>query len=185
MQVQTLRDFFSRIIQKWMPSEKYLVPLFLLSFLFFFLFPPVSFAAPSSMIAEVVAVLEGDIIKVLKSRRVIVVRLQGIDTPEIEQRYGKQAKDFTEIIAFGQLVVVNVKGEGSDGHLIAEVILEDGRSLNREIVKEGFAWWYRENSEDLSLWRLENSARKGKLGLWLGEDPVPPWEFRAQMKAGR
>lgn len=143
--------------------------------------PSMVSAAPSSFIAEVVAVLAGDTLKVLKSRQVMVVRLQGIDAPEKNQRYGQQAKDFTEGIVFGQKIVINVKGIDRNENLIAEVVMEDGRSLNREIVKAGFAWWHREHSEDLSLWRLEDKARESKLGLWLGEDPVPPWEFRESM----
>ncbi len=185
MHLRVLNGFFSHLIKKGMPSQNHLLQPSLLSFFFLLLFASVSFATPSSMIAEVVAVLEGDMIKVLKSRQVIVVRLQGIDTPDIEQRYSKQAKDFTEEISFGQKVVINLKGMDADGRLLAEVILEDGRSLNREIVKNGFAWWYRDDSEDLSLWRLENAAREAKLGLWLGEDPIAPWEFRAQMEGGR
>ncbi len=145
------------------------------------LLPAVVQAAPTSFIAEVVAVLTGDTLKVLKSRQVIIVRLQGIDAPEKTQRYGQQAKDFTETLIFGQKVVVNVKGIDRDENIIAEVVLEDGRSLNREVVKAGFAWWHRERSEDLSLWLLEDRARESKLGLWLGEDPVPPWEFRESM----
>ncbi len=144
-------------------------------------FPAVVQAAPTSFIAEVVAVLTGDTLKVLKSRQVMIVRLQGIDAPEKTQRYGKQAKDFTESVVFGQKVVINVKGIDRNESIIAEVVLEDGRSLNREIVKAGFAWWHRERSEDLSLWLLEDRARESKLGLWLGEDPVPPWEFREKM----
>lgn len=149
-------------------------------FLLFFL-PTFALAVPTSFIAEVVAVLAGDRLKVLKSRQVMIVRLQGIDAPEKTQRYGQQAKDFTEGLVFGQKVVINVKGIDRDENIIAEVVMEDGRSLNREIVKAGFAWWHREHSEDLSLWRLEDMARESKLGLWLGEDPVPPWEFRESM----
>jgi len=159
-------------------------PLFLLAQIAFFILllsPSLALAAPSSFIAEVVAVLTGDTLKVLKSRQVMIVRLQGIDAPEKTQRYGQQAKDFTEGIVFGQKVVINVKGIDRKENLVAEVVMEDGRSLNREIVKAGFAWWHREHSEDLSLWRLEDKARESKLGLWLGEDPVPPWEFRESM----
>ncbi len=153
----------------------------LFGLVFLFLFPTSGFAVPSSFIAEVVAVLEGDTLKVLKSRQIIVIRLQGVDAPEKNQQYGEQAKNFTESIVFAQKVVVNLKGADQRDHLVAEVILEDGRSLNRELVKAGFAWWDRARSEDLSLGWLEEKAREEKLGLWLGEDPVPPWEFRASM----
>ena len=166
------------------PLQKNQTPRFFLAQIAFFMLVFLSstaLAAPTSFIAEVVAVLAGDTLKVLKSRQVMVVRLQGIDAPEKTQRYGQQAKDFTEGVAFGEKVVVNVKGIDRDENIVAEVVMEDGRSLNREVVKAGFAWWHREHSEDLSLWRLEDKAREAKLGLWLGEDPVPPWEFRESM----
>ncbi len=154
-----------------------------LSPLIFLLLPAPIFPAPASFIAEVVAVLEGDMMKVMKTRQIFTVRLQGVDAPEKNQPYGEQAKNFTESTAFGKKVVVNLKREDQQSHLVAEVILEDGRSLNRELVKAGFAWWERDQSNDLSLWQLENKAREEKRGLWLGKDPIPPWEFRAQMRS--
>jgi endonuclease YncB( thermonuclease family) len=29
------------------------------------------------------------------------------------------------------------------GRLVGEVLLPDGRSLNRELIRAGLAWWYR------------------------------------------
>ncbi|MFQ5544152.1 MAG: thermonuclease family protein [Nitrospiria bacterium] len=153
-------------------------------FSLFLAFSPVN-AAPSSFIAEIVAVIDGDTIKILKSRQVITVRLDGIDAPDKEQRYAEEAKSFIESIAFGKKVVVNWRGDDQNKMVLAEVILDDGRSLNREVVKAGFAWWYRNHSEDLSLWRLEGQAREKKLGLWLGEGPIPPWEFREGKRSKR
>jgi len=143
-----------------------------------FLSLPPALAKAASFIAEIVAVVDGDTLKVLKSRQVITIRLEGVDAPEKQQRYAEDAKSFIESLAFGKQVVINWH-EGHRGNIVlAEVVLDDGRSLNRELVKAGYAWWYRQNSEDLSLWRLEGQAREKKLGLWLAEDPIPPWEFR-------
>ncbi|MFQ5587372.1 MAG: thermonuclease family protein [Nitrospiria bacterium] len=158
------------------------IPLFVLLTLISLIgFPTAGFSASSSFMAEIVAVLDGDTMKVVKARQVIIVRLHGVDAPEKAQQYGEQAKQFTERAVFGKRVVINVIGFDQNEHILAEMVLEDGRSLNRELVKAGFAWWNREQSEDLSLWRLEDKAREEKLGLWLGEDPVPPWTFRASM----
>src|SRR5262249_60900260 len=35
------------------------------------------------------------------------------------------------------------QGHRRYGRTVADVILPDGRSLNRELVAEGMAWWYR------------------------------------------
>ncbi len=65
------------------------------------------------------------------------------------------------------------------GRTIGEVSLPDGRVLNRELVKAGFAWWYRRYApEDVRLEQLENEAREAGRGLWADAEPVPPWEWR-------
>ncbi len=65
------------------------------------------------------------------------------------------------------------------GRTVAEVILPDGRSLNREMVGQGAAWWYREYSPtDFRLARLESEARATRRGLWGQPNPVPPWVWR-------
>ena len=63
--------------------------------------------------------------------------------------------------------------------MIGEVWLLDGRSLNQELVKEGYAWWYKSFApKDKELERLQAEARTAKKGLWVQPNPVPPWEFR-------
>ena len=63
------------------------------------------------------------------------------------------------------------------GRTVPEVILPDGRSLNREMVRVSLAWWYREYaSHDAELARLEAEAKAAKRGLW--SRPAPPWEWR-------
>ena len=57
------------------------------------------------------------------------------------------------------------------------VLLQDGRRLNRELVKAGLAWWYRKYAaEGEKLSQAEQEAREAKRGLWVEAHPVPPWE---------
>ena len=70
------------------------------------------------------------------------IRLYGIDAPEKEQAFGNRAKQFVSALAFGKKVKVEAKGQDRYGRTVADVILPDGRNLNREIVKAGFGWWY-------------------------------------------
>jgi endonuclease YncB( thermonuclease family) len=58
------------------------------------------------------------------------------------------------------------------------VILADGRSLNQELVRAGYEWWYRRYSKDFSLSELEAQARLARSGLWADQQPTPPWEWR-------
>jgi hypothetical protein len=65
------------------------------------------------------------------------------------------------------------------GRLVGEVLLPDGRSLNRELVRTGLAWWYRPYApNDPTLAQLEAEARTAKRGLWADAQPVPPWQWR-------
>jgi endonuclease YncB( thermonuclease family) len=49
---------------------------------------------------------------------------------------------------------------------VAEGFLPDGRSLNREMVREGLAWWYRRYAPpDADLAHLEAEAEGARIGL--------------------
>jgi len=129
-----------------------------------------------------VRVRDGDSIVVERGGVGTEVRLDGIDCPELAQAFGRKAQRFTAELAFGR--TVRLLGEGKDryGRQLAEVLLPDGRSLNRELVSAGLAWWFRAHSTDRSLESLEQAARAARRGLWAAPNPVAPWDFRA---AGR
>ena len=69
-------------------------------------------------------------------------------------------------------------GRDRNGRLLGEVVLPDGRSLNQELVRAGYAWWFRKYSRDVRLARLEEEARQDRRGLWATEAPQAPWEYR-------
>lgn len=127
---------------------------------------------------EVVGVTDGDTIKVLEHNREIRIRLAEIDCPESSQDFGQKAKQFTSELAFGKDVKLLVKDMDRYGRTVAEVILPDGRSLNRELIKAGLAWWYQHYSSDETLGQLQEEAKAAKRGLWSMDNPTPPWDFR-------
>jgi hypothetical protein len=82
-------------------------------------------------------------------------------------------------MAFGKDVTIRVLDKDRYGRTVAEVILPEERSLNREMVGQGMAWWYRQFApRDRELDRLESEARTAKRGLWSQPDPTPPWDWR-------
>ena len=127
----------------------------------------------------VVRVRDGDSIVVKQGGTDIEVRLDGIDCPELAQAYGRAAKGFTSDLALRRQVRLVAKGKDKYDRVLAEVFLPNGRSLNRELVSAGYAWWFRRYSTDRSLEALEQTARAERRGLWADEHPVPPWDFRA------
>lgn len=123
-------------------------------------------------------VTDGDTITVLHDGRLRVVRLNGIDAPEWGQPSGQQAKQFTADLALGKTVTVRIREQDRYERTIADVILPDGRSLNQEIVRAGYALWFRRYSADPRLAVAEAAARGARAGLWADPNPLPPWEWR-------
>jgi micrococcal nuclease len=135
-------------------------------------------ALAETFTGQVIGVTDGDTISVLRGGRREVVRLLGIDAPERRQAYGERAKQHAAALAFGKVVAVEAAGRDRHGRLLAEVRLPDGRSLNQELVRAGYAWRFRRYSTDPTLTRLEAEARGARRGLWSDPAPVPPWEHR-------
>ncbi len=60
-----------------------------------------------------------------------------------------------------QTVTVQAGDLDRYGRTVGEVLLPDGRSLNRELVKAGFAWWYRRYApDDETLEQLEEALER-------------------------
>ncbi|MFZ4616548.1 MAG: thermonuclease family protein [Rectinemataceae bacterium] len=133
--------------------------------------------APATIEGRVVGVHDGDTITVLQGTTHYKVRLDGIDAPELSQAFGKVSKAFASDFAFGKTALVKVSGKDRYGRYLGEVFVE-GRSLNREIVREGLAWHYRQYSKDAGLAALEAEAHMLGKGLWKDAKPVPPWAYR-------
>jgi endonuclease YncB( thermonuclease family) len=148
------------------------LPIYLLLF---------TFPAPTAEYSSrVVGVSDGDTLTVLKADRTQVrIRLHGIDAPETGQDFGSRAKQAASDLAFGKQVTVRPVDQDRYGRTVAEVILPDGRSLNREMVRHGMAWWYRRYAPaDRDLARLEADARAARAGLWSQPGAVAPWSWR-------
>lgn len=135
----------------------------------------------SQFTGEVVNVVDGDTLDVIRSHDPSRIRLFGIDCPEIKQTFGPTAKVFTSDLALHQNVVVRVKGRDKYGRILADVALADGRILNQELVKSGLAWWYQKfDKNDSQMAGFESDARARRIGLWSDPNPVAPWDFRAE-----
>lgn len=138
------------------------------------------FAQGEEFSGQVVAVYDGDTIAVLLDHVQVKIRLYGIDCPEKDQPYGKQAKKFAADAVFKKNVRVVVKDTDRYGRVVGEVFLPDGSCLNHNLLSAGHAWWYRHFAKDELFEQLEGKARKGKIGLWAAPHPLPPWEFRKE-----
>jgi micrococcal nuclease len=135
--------------------------------------------------AKVIGISDGDTLTVLHERAPVKIRLDGVDAPESGQAFGSRARQAASALAFGQLVTVRPTEYDRYGRLVAEVVLPDGRVLNQELVRQGWAWWFQRYAPDNAvLAALEGEAREARRGLWADPKPTPPWDWRAEQRAG-
>ena len=149
----------------------------ILTLLLLILVPSLAFA---DYPARVVGITDGDTLTILKVDHTQVrIRLFGIDAPETGQDFGSRAKQAASEMAFGKDVTIKERDHDRYGRTVAEVILPDGRSLNREMVRLGMAWFYKKYAPaDRDLAEAELEARIARRGLWSQPNPIPPWDWR-------
>jgi endonuclease YncB( thermonuclease family) len=100
-------------------------------------------AQPQTITGKVVGVSDSDTITVLDaSNKQHKVRLLGIDAPEGNQDFGSRAKQSLSDLVFGKTVTVTSEAKDMYGRVLGDVTL-DGRNINLEQVRRGFAWFYR------------------------------------------
>ena len=154
--------------------------------LIIYLFPSAGFSpVKEEKYFRVVRVLDGDTIEVIDDKdQTTRIRFDGIDAPEKSQAFGQKAKEYLASWVASKYVSLKVKEKDKYGRTIARVYLPtDTRvSINERMVEAGFAWHYKQYSDDQKLADLENAARKNKSGLWKDPNPMPPWEFRRLKK---
>ena len=144
---------------------------------------------------EVIRVQDGDTVVIrltMGGRQIdddddglIEVRFAGIDTPESAwpgnwpaQPFSKESKAYTSDLVLGKLITARLKGDVTYGRFVGEIFVA-GRSLNRELVREGLAWWNKSYEEyDLDYKRLEEDARSRRVHIWSDPNPIPPWKWR-------
>ena len=164
-------------------------------FIFLFMFwlvlhTPTPVAKTSqSWTGEVVSVSDGDSFKVQRDRRVLKVRLFGIDSPEIEQTYGRDARNATrQWLGAGRQVEVEPMYKDSYGRTVA-LVWAGGKLVNAELVKSGAAWVYPRfcRSQDICqpMIALQEQARQAGLGLWRDKKPEPPWQWKRRQPQDR
>lgn len=139
-------------------------------------------ADAATITGKVIKVLDGDTIDILNNNKPERIRFNGIDAPEKGQPHGQKAKQYVLDLAANKIVTVNITDTDRYDRSIGDIILPDGRNLNREVVRAGYAWHYVKYSDDASLGELETEARKARRGLWQDKNPTAPWEWRKQKR---
>lgn len=157
---------------------------------------PVQAAAPVNNIqlvieGKVVNVHDGDTVTVLdQNNKKHTIRLQGIDAPELKQEFGAASQKNLSSMVLGKQVSIFWNKVDKYRRTVGTIMLE-GRDMNIEQVKAGVAWHFKKYEDEQSpadrttYAAAEQEARAAKLGLWKVANPLPPGDWRAEVKTKR
>lgn len=157
--------------------------LFIVALIFTFILGYCSYNEETFIITRVV---DGDTIQLNDGRK---IRLIGVDTPEkydgskltndskksgkskeIIKQEGERSSDFTKKLCEGKKCKLVFDKNKFDRYnrTLAYVVLEDGKVLNEEIIKNGYGIAYTSFyfKDKIKYLKLENEARNNKVGLW-------------------
>jgi endonuclease YncB( thermonuclease family) len=124
-------------------------------------------------------VIDGDGLRVEANDTAEEIRLADIDAPERDQSYGWQATLELIDLVRDREILVTPRDVDHYGRIVADIEI-DGRNVSRELVGRGAAWFNSKYARDETLYRVEQSARDARRGLWalpVGQR-VEPWVWR-------
>jgi len=127
---------------------------------------------------KVVKIVDGDTFDMLtKEKKILRIRMNGIDCPERKQDFYQSAKNALAGYIFNKEVKLFITGRDRNKRIIATVYY-NGENINLAMVKDGYAWHYKKYSADTTYANAERKARVARKGLWRMDHPVAPWVFR-------
>jgi len=144
------------------------------------------------------ATVDGDTIRVDSRGRTMVVRLIGIDTPELHDRndpaappqpFAREAAEFTRRGLKGQSVRLEFEPAtrlDRFGRTLAYVFLDDGTLFNRALVQQGYARAYTRDAVRYreQLRADESLARRERRGLWAEPAAAPSGPVIGNRRSG-
>ncbi|XP_026384650.1 uncharacterized 38.1 kDa protein-like [Papaver somniferum] len=105
------------------------------------------------------------------------IRLRGIDAPEIQMPYGKEAKvELTELLQ-GKCLTIGVYCVDHYGRFVGDIHC-NGNFAHKIMLQKGFAWHFEKYDKRPELKQWEKEARAARVGLWASPNPQKPWEWR-------
>ena len=127
--------------------------------------------------SEVVGIQDGDTIELKmvyngenarnRKGKNLRIRLAHVDCPEKGEAFYTNAKQFSSNLCFRKTVtIIHSSKFDRYGRLIGEVILPNGKNLNKELVKAGLAVHFKKYSSSSIYSHLELQARIKKVGIW-------------------
>ena len=150
----------------------------------------VSDDAGKAFLVSDIKVIDGDTFTATRENgKKIIVRMAGIDAPEIGQDLADDSADqLRACLASGNALITVVATNSIDdkGRTLAKVE-SAGLNCNQQQIETGMAWMYDKHDEDLVLddYQLYVFANRGALdnkrGLWEKVEAERPWAYRERL----
>ena len=138
---------------------------------------------------KVIHVYDGDTIKVTENGNEIIIRLVGIDAPEISKKkhlpgmpFCMKSKEYLSSLVFNKVVHIKFYEKNSAGKSLGEIFA--GKvNINIEMINAGLAEVYRgAPARDLNMTAYRDAERTAKesiKGIWeLRDQYFSPWDWR-------
>ncbi len=121
--------------------------------------------------SQKVFVIDGDtmIIDNLK------VRIQGIDSPEISQKFGKEAKKQLIILTKNKTLRIKIIKFDRYNRAIC-YIFANNKDVGLQMVQTGYAWAYRRYTNEYVF--AEEKAKNRRIGIWQFNNNINPEIYR-------
>jgi endonuclease YncB( thermonuclease family) len=135
---------------------------------------------PKSSIVYKCRCFDGDTLRVTGNNFIGIVRIWGIDAPEIGQRWFENSRKTLELITSNiQLTIIPVTWDRYN-RLVAKILGHAFSDVGLRMIESGNAWHENLHAPTaIDYHHAHVSARENKLGLWSEPSPhIPPWQFR-------
>ena len=147
---------------------------------------------PRDFSGWIITVLDGDTVRILDAgNRIVVLRIQSINAPELDQAYGNASRSHLSSLLSGKEVSVKVGKRDGTEQVIGQIWVRPADCMDCEHsvdaglaqVKGGMAWWTRKFAKEqkkkdrVRYEAAHGEAQEARLGLWADPEPVPPWDW--------
>ena len=179
------KELEGRINKKQITNKRLrsnLIKLFLLNIIFI----STLFSTNSSSIeGNIIKIIDGDTVhfQISKSKKILKIRLAGIDAPELKQNFGEESRSCLLKLIKNDSVSIVSYGEDRYKRTLAK-LLKNGVDINLVMIKNGCAWFYRKYKKTLTLNdqllydEAEKNAKLLGIGLFKNREAIEPWYWR-------
>lgn len=118
------------------------------------------------LLCRTYSIADGDTATVGCEHGRLIVRLWGIDAPELGQKpWGQESKEFLQYLLDGRQVLVEVLDKDRYGRAVAR-LFTNGEDTGLIMVSEGKAVVYEQYNDSADYYQAQRQARTAELGVW-------------------